>query len=334
MPGPVADLPQELQVEVTAACNLRCRMCLVRYRPPVNRVTGSMSLETFERLVEGLPGLRRVTLQGLGEPLLAPDLVAMVRAAAERGIAVGFNTNATLLSRAKASELIDAGLTWLHISVDGATPETYEQIRDGGSFDRVIANVAGLVEVMREKGALTPHLRVVFVTQRSNYRDLPALVRLVAAWGIPDLRVQNLSHDFSDTDPFGDYGPIRDYVNLEALWDRDRGEVAAVYGEAAAVAAEVGVTLRLPEPAVAVIPRPAGTPGCDWPWRAPYVTHEGKVQPCCMIMGSDRAVLGDVSQDDPVDIWRGERYQEFRRQLLSDAPPEVCLGCSMYRGVF
>jgi radical SAM protein with 4Fe4S-binding SPASM domain len=334
MPGRVADLPQELQVEVTAACNLRCRMCLVRYRPPVNRVTGSMSLDTFERLLEGLPGLRRVTLQGLGEPLLAPDLVAMVRSAADRGIAVGFNTNATLLSRAKASALIDAGLTWLHISVDGATRETYEQIRDGSSFDRVVANVAGLVEVMQEKGAVTPQLRVVFVTQRSNYRDLPALVRLVAAWGIPDLRVQNLSHDFSDTDPFGDYGPIRDYVNVEALWDRDRHDVAAVYEEAAAVAAEIGVTLRLPEPAVAVSPRPAGTPGCDWPWRSPYVTHEGKVQPCCMIMGSDRAVLGDVSREDPVDIWHGQRYQEFRRQLLSDAPPEVCLGCSMYRGVF
>lgn len=78
-------LPKELQVEVTAACNLRSRMCLVRYRPPVNRVSGSMPLATFTRLVDELPGLERVTLQGLGEPLLTPDLVAMVMYATARG---------------------------------------------------------------------------------------------------------------------------------------------------------------------------------------------------------------------------------------------------------
>lgn len=29
---PVPPLPRELQIEVTGACNLACRMCLVRYR--------------------------------------------------------------------------------------------------------------------------------------------------------------------------------------------------------------------------------------------------------------------------------------------------------------
>jgi MoaA/NifB/PqqE/SkfB family radical SAM enzyme len=75
----VPPLPEALQVEVTSACNLRCAMCLVRYRPPVNKIAGAMSLDTFRRLVDDLPGLRRLTLQGLGEPLLAPDLLEMVR---------------------------------------------------------------------------------------------------------------------------------------------------------------------------------------------------------------------------------------------------------------
>lgn len=77
--------PRELQLEVTAACNLKCRMCLVRYRPPVNRLAGSMSFDTFRTIVDDLPELERVTLQGLGEPLLNPDLVTMVRYASRRG---------------------------------------------------------------------------------------------------------------------------------------------------------------------------------------------------------------------------------------------------------
>ena len=218
---PMADvappLPRELQVEVTGACNLRCHMCLVRYRPPIDKITGSMSLETFVRLLDALPDLERVTLQGLGEPLMAPDLMGMIAVATARGIDVGFNTNATLLTRARAAQLVDAGLAWLHISVDGATPDTYEAIRDRARFERVVRNVRGLVEVMGEKQATVPLLRVVFVAQRSNYRELPALVRLVAGWGIGELRVQNLSHDFSDTDPAGSYADIRRYALAQAL---------------------------------------------------------------------------------------------------------------------
>src|SRR5438093_7178228 len=90
-------LPTELQLEVTSACNLRCAMCLVRYRPPVNKLTGAMAFDLFAGIVEELTSLRRLTLQGLGEPLLSPYLLDQVRLAKARAIMVGFNSNATLL---------------------------------------------------------------------------------------------------------------------------------------------------------------------------------------------------------------------------------------------
>ena len=332
-PGAVA-LPTELQVEVTAACNLRCHMCLVRYQPPVDRITGAMSLETFRRLLDALPQLERVTLQGLGEPLMAPDLVAMISEATSRGILVGFNTNGTLLTRGRAAELVDAGLGWLHISVDGATAATYEAIRDRARFTRVVENVAGLVQVMREKQAERPVVRVVFVAQRSNYRELPEMVSLVADWGLGELRVQNLSHDFSDTDPAGRYAAIRQYAAAEALWGDAQLDALAVFDEASRLATDLGVRLRLPEVEPPPIPRSVGTPGCQWPWRSAYITHDAAVQPCCMIMGTDRAVLGDARRDDFASIWDNAAYRSFRARLMSDEPPEVCRGCSMYRGVF
>jgi hypothetical protein len=51
-------------------------------------------------------------------------------------------------------------------------------------------------------------------------------------------------------------------------------------------------------------------------------------------MGADRAVLGDARADGFERVWRGEEYRDFRARLLSDEPPEVCRGCSMYRHVF
>ena len=53
-----------------------------------------------------------------------------------------------------------------------------------------------------------------------------------------------------------------------------------------------------------------------------------------MVMGSDRATLGKVGPRSFVQVWRSAEYREFRRALLTDAPPEVCRGCSAYRGVF
>ena len=325
-------LPREIQVEVTGACNLRCRMCLVRYRPALDRRSAGLSLEAFKHLVDGLPELSVVTLQGLGEPLLAPHLVEMVEHTAARGCRVGFNTNATLLTRRRAERLVRAGLGWLHVSVDGATAATYESIRDGARFERVAAHVRDLVDVTRVLGAGRPELSLVFVAMRRNVSELPALVRLTREWGVGRLRVQNLSHSFSDTDPAGSYQEIRDFAAREALWD-DGEDAAPVFAEARRLATELGVDLRLPRLAQAPPPA-AGEPGCDWPWRSAYVTHLGTVQPCCMLMGGDRAILGDLSEASFPEIWEGTAYREFRAALLTPAPPDVCRGCAMYRRVF
>jgi radical SAM protein with 4Fe4S-binding SPASM domain len=327
-------LPGELQVEVTAACNLRCRMCLVRYRPPLDRIEGSLSFERFRAIVDALPALHTLTLQGLGEPLLAPDLFGMIAYATARGVRAGFNTNATLLTRPTAERLVDAGLGWLCVSLDGASPATYEAIRDGARLARVAANVRGLVEVMRERRATRPALSIVFVAMRRNVAELPAVVALAAEWGVPAVRVQSLSHSFSDTDPGGAYREIREFAAAEALWPAPEAAAEAAFAEAARVAAARGVALRLPRLVESSARRAPGEPGCDWPWRAAYVRHDGRVQPCCMLMGGDRAILGDADRDGLGAVWRGDGYEAFRAALTGSTPPDVCAGCAMYRGVF
>jgi radical SAM protein with 4Fe4S-binding SPASM domain len=326
-------LPRALQVEVTGACNLRCRMCLVRYREPLDRRRASLTFERFRALVDTLPELETVTLQGLGEPLMAPDLFRMIEYGAARGLRMGFNTNATLLTRATAERLVEAGLDWLHVSLDGATATTYESVRDGSNFEKVGRNVCGLVAVMRERAAVRPRLAVVFVAMRRNVAELADVVRLAASWGVPTVRVQNLSHSFSDTDAGAGYDDIRAFTDAEALWREPSPETERAFTAARDTAAAVGVVLRLPELEPASASPPSGA-GCDWPWRSAYVRHDGQVQPCCMLMGEDRGLLGDLSRASFPEIWRGERYEAFRAALCTDSPPAVCRGCSMYRGVF
>jgi radical SAM protein with 4Fe4S-binding SPASM domain len=332
----VPPLPKELQLEITGACNLACRMCLVRYRPKLGRRSGAMCFHTFKELVDALPELERLTLQGLGEPLLAPDLFQMLEYASGRGIRMGFNTNGTFLTAEASERLVRLGLDWLHVSLDGATAETYEGIRDGSDFERVCRNIESLVAVKRRLGVERPTIQLVFVAMRRNLHELPELVRLASRWGIGEVWVQNLSHSFSDTDPSGSYRPIREFAAREALWREPDGAAETLFDEARDEAERLGVHLRLPrlrEPPQP--PRQPGQPGCHWPFESAYVTHDGKVQPCCMVMGADRAVLGRLDEASFGTIWRGPEYRRFRKGLLGGAkPPEVCAGCSLYRRVF
>jgi radical SAM protein with 4Fe4S-binding SPASM domain len=335
MLGATPRLPREIQLEVTGACNLACTMCLVSYRPKVGKRQGALEYERFRQIVDELPELERLTLQGLGEPLLAPRLIDMVAYAAARGIAVGFNTNAQLLTPERSRRLVEAGVAWLHVSVDGATAETYERIRSGARFAQLELHVPALTAAAERRGNSRPEICLVFVAMRRNIRELPDVVRLAARWGVRSVRVQNLSHSFDDTDPSGTYAEIRRYAAEEALFTaRDLGLARGVFEDACAAAEELGLALRLPQldPEPAQQTRPGR--GCEWPWTSAYVTHSGAVQPCCMVMGSERATLGSVRDQSFGDVWRGQAYREFRHRLEGDDPPAVCRGCSLYRGVF
>jgi hypothetical protein len=41
-----------------------------------------------------------------------------------------------------------------------------------------------------------------------------------------------------------------------------------------------------------------------------------------------------MARDGVGRVWDNAAYNAFRDKLASEAPPEICSGCSVYRGVF
>ena len=323
--------PRFVQIEPVGECNLRCRMCPVRYRDAANAF---MAWSDFTRVIDDLPALTELHLQGLGEPLLHPRFFDMVAYAAARGVAVSLNTNLTLLTPAKAQRAATCGLEAIYVSVDGATPATYEHIRVDARFDRLERNMVRLVDALRRNASPT-RLHVTAVAMRENLDELPALVELVARWGVGSLSVQHLCHDFGESTLPARYAPMRDFVADQTLLVLDGERVEAVFAAARAAARAHGVELRLPR--VTPLQHAPGTPGrarCDWPWRGPYVAYDGTAMPCCMVATPDRASLGNVVREGVDAVWNGDAYDAFRAQLGSDDPPEICKSCSVYAHVF
>src|SRR5207244_4897608 len=96
---------------------------------------------TVNRILDQTPGVQRVVLHGIGEPLLNKELPAIVRAVKDRGAYALFNTNGLLLRGRLVEPLIASGLDELRVSVDSATPEVYQQIRGVDGLARIFANL-------------------------------------------------------------------------------------------------------------------------------------------------------------------------------------------------
>jgi radical SAM protein with 4Fe4S-binding SPASM domain len=62
---------------------------------------------------------------------------------------------------------------------------------------------------------------------------------------------------------------------------------------------------------------------CFDPWNFCWVMQSGRVRPCCF-MEEDMGSLVDQSFEE---IWFGEKYELFRRQILENKPPEKCKEC-------
>ncbi len=329
--------PTYMQMEPVGQCNLRCQMCSIQFRqdgPPYGPLA-FMDYDLFTRTLDQMPGLEELHLQGLGEPMMHPRFFDMVEYAAGKGIRVSTNSNLTLLNARRAERCITSGLEWLHGSLDGATPETYERIRRRAHYERVVNNLEGLLKLRRERKSEYPRIRLVMVIIRQNLHELPELVRMVHNWSVDSLFVQHLCHDFGETSLPAHYLPMRDFVQEQTLLNEEPERIERYFGAARTLADELGVDLRLPR--TRPRPHPQGTPGrqrCDWPWKGAYMSYQGYTMPCCMISTPDRYTLGDLSQQDFASIWDGPAYQQFRAQLDSDEPPEVCRSCSVYSGTF
>ncbi len=299
-------LPSVLDIEPTTRCNLKCKMCQVP-----NGYFGKidMSFDDFKSIIDQFPHLIRIKLQGMGEPFLNKEIFRMIEYAASKGIVVGTTTNGVLIDEDMCRKILNSGLSEIYFSIDGATKQTFEDIRTGANFDVVIENMKRLVKM---KGtAKTPLIAVWFVSMKENIHELPQLVTLCKDIGVQRLTAQ-LDICFWGKKDLEE--KVRHYMlgeNIE-LQHIQRAEALAREHSIAFIVNQE----KLP-------------PGklCDWPWSSAYITAEGKVVPCCLIADAKMVNFGSLRGEGIKTIWNNPSYRAFRKSLLDGKIPEYCKDC-------
>lgn len=304
--------PLMIQVEPTLHCNLECAMCV---NPLTSRIKRHMPFRDFQKIIDDIPSLKKISLVGAGEPLLNPDIFKMTAYAKSRGILTGFATNAMLLDDEMCAKIINSGLDWINISVDSADKKKYEKIRKGAGFDALLENSERLVSVIGRRPA--PELSIWFVIMKDNLDDLPGVIALAGSLGIARVSAQ-LEHSWSDE-------RLRsNMIKRDGMEFREN--IRRIMETARQTAQRANVSISFVN-----VPDETSGRACKWPWKSSYITAEGFVTPCCL-QGSDptKVNFGNILKQDFEVIWNGAAYQDFRAALKSGTPPDICRGCTSY----
>ncbi|HTY76230.1 MAG TPA: radical SAM protein [Candidatus Bathyarchaeia archaeon] len=318
-------LPRSLYIETTSRCNSLCETCILTFggREPQKDLAWSQ----FRTIVDRFPLVERVLLHGIGEPLLNRDLPRMIGHLKARGATVLFNSNAITLSPKTARALLEAGLDELRVSVDASTRETYARIRGVDAFDRVVENLERLAELKGATGAAHPVVSLWLTALKDNLDEIPGLVALAARTGASSIHLQRLV-----------YNGLGIATEDQSLFGRLEAREAEMIRAAEAAADAAGIAFSASgatDPEVSLSAPRSDQPwsACRRPWSLVYVTVHGNVLPCCIspwiTNDYDGLILGNLYRQSLEEIWWGDRYQVFRKDLQTAAPPEPCRGCGV-----
>ena len=193
-------LPVEIGIELTNQCNLSCIMCphpeMVKKKI---RPLGFMSEPLFKKIIdEVVPFAELVYLHGLGESFIHPKVFDFIRYAKSRGIAVGISTNATLLDKKGAKKLIESGIDYVILAIDGATKNTYEAIRKGANFEQVEKNIKTFLKLKKNRSK-SPFTVLQFITMPENEKEMRLFTQKWSQMGADAIRIKpKIALKFSD----------------------------------------------------------------------------------------------------------------------------------------
>jgi putative metalloenzyme radical SAM/SPASM domain maturase len=185
VPPILRNYPTKLFVETTTSCNLGCFMC-VKQSGACEIAEGTMPLSTFAALEDALPRAQALILNGIGEPLLHPQLETFISRAKKlmpRASRISFQSNGLLIDDLRARALLEAGLDRICISVDAASAKTLKKMREGAEIEGISRAFDALAKAKFSVGRPKFEIGVEIVIMRRNLHELPDTLDWAASRG-------------------------------------------------------------------------------------------------------------------------------------------------------
>jgi MoaA/NifB/PqqE/SkfB family radical SAM enzyme len=308
---------------------------------------GRMTEATFAEILRGVQSFTprpSLFFGGFGEPLAHPHLLPIISAARAAGVEVELITNGILLTETVARTLVEVGVRRLWVSIDGATPESYADVRLGDALPLVIENLTRLKALRARSESQGPNLGIAFVAMQRNIADLPEVIRLGKRLGADQFSVSNLLPHTAEMRAQILYARSLDGGHLhrspgspEVLLPRldldacTQGSLSAVFADH-------------PQLPTARPPLRWGTNTCPFLEKGSIsIRWDGAVSPCLPLLHTHDSYLGDtlrtthafavgkINDRSLMEIWNDPAYARLRErlQVFDFSPCAFCNSCEM-----
>lgn len=294
------DTPFTLFIAPTQLCNFKCHFCSHSLSAQKKKEEGFVSkhleFEIFEKIVEQSKEFpskyKRILLTGLGEPLMNPKIVEMVKILNDSNVSNNLEifTNASYLNKEMSDGLIEAGLTKLRISIQGTSAKMYQKYCSTDiDFNELVNNIKYFYNKSRSK--CTIYIKII----------------------------EEELEDADDKKKFFDiFGSICDEIFVENLvkaqpmmgdYDNQISTTKTFYGE---IAQKREV--------------------CPYTFYTLQIDAEGNCFPCPPLSLPKSFSLGNLCDTPLSKIWYGSKHKKLMLSHLikEETKPEICIKCTNY----
>lgn len=349
------DPMKKLYIEASSRCNYNCKMCF--RKTWINEQFKDMDWQVFMNSMETMPDtVETVFFGGMGEPLIHPRILEMVKIAHDKGKRTEIISNGTLLNEKTILGLIDAGIDMIWVSIDSFHEEYYDKIQQNGKFSTILKNLRTLdrirtkeyIDYTRDSVYTVvekPDLGLTFVAMKSNINELKDISGFANSYHANKVNVSNVLPSDKESMQEALYDRMvnrekhidipldkRPEISLPLMdWD-DPETINAV---SRIMSDECNVVL-------------SGAPVrrkkryCKFVEEGNcFVRYDGNVAPCMGLLHSCKTFIwdqeriihhhsfGNMLEGNLTEIWEGEEYAGFRQKVIdfSFSPCVICGGC-------
>ena len=288
--------PSFASFELSSRCNLNCPQCDVGNHL-TNRKNNFLNYNQYCNIMDEIgTTLLDAIFYFQGEPLLNKNFSKYISYAKQYNIYTITSTNAQLIDKDLAIEIVKSGLNRIIISIDGTTQEVYEKYRKGGLLSKSIETIKFLKEAKTELKSKTPCIEAQFIVFRFNEHQIDEFKHLAREWGANKISIKSAQihspNENSEIIP-----SISKYSRYHKIYNE--WKIKKYCSKA-----------------------------CFRAWNGMVISADGNILPCCFDK-QEKHSYGNIEEDSVENIWKIKKANDFRNIVLNNRSSiNICTNCN------
>jgi sulfatase maturation enzyme AslB (radical SAM superfamily) len=299
--------PNVLCLDAISYCQLQCRVCPAKLKGHYNNSgRGFLRLEDFKNLLDDNPQINWVEFESSGELFLNNEILQIIEYIFKKGVKMSSHggVNLNCISHDVLEGLVKYQFRSLFCAIDGASEQTYQEYRVGGSFKRVLENIREINRYKLKYRSPYPELTWQFIVFGHNEHELSEAKKMAEELNMRFLAKMSWHPEYS---------PIR---NREF------------------VISQTGWPAVSREDFIRVVGRHYSRKLCLQLWEMPKVNWNGEITGCCMNTWWNFG--GNAFNEGYLSAVNNQKIKYARAMLTNNAEPHdeiPCAHCELYEAM-